>query len=54
MRCEAHQISNEWFKGEWTDELDYAMLENEWADQHGDGLGACSWPLAQEAGASRE
>jgi RimJ/RimL family protein N-acetyltransferase len=50
MRCEAHQISNEWFKGEWTDELDYALLESEWADQHRDGLGSCSWPLVDPAG----
>ena len=50
MRCEAHQISNEWFKGEWTDELDYALLESEWADQHRDGPGSCSWPLLDEAG----
>jgi RimJ/RimL family protein N-acetyltransferase len=54
MRQEAHLRENEWFKGEWTDELDYALLEHEWADQHRDGLGACSWPLAHKAGAARE
>jgi RimJ/RimL family protein N-acetyltransferase len=31
MRLEAHLVRNEWFKGEWTDELDYALLEDEWA-----------------------
>lgn len=31
MRQEAYLVRNEWFKGEWTDELDYALLEDEWA-----------------------
>jgi RimJ/RimL family protein N-acetyltransferase len=31
MRREALLIRNEWFKGEWGDEADYAMLESEWA-----------------------
>ncbi len=31
MRPEAHLIENEFVKGEWTDELDYAMLDREWA-----------------------
>jgi RimJ/RimL family protein N-acetyltransferase len=30
MRQEAHLIENEWFKGEWTDELDFAILDREW------------------------
>jgi len=30
MRREAHFVSNEFIKGEWTDELVYAMLEDEW------------------------
>jgi RimJ/RimL family protein N-acetyltransferase len=30
MRQEAHLRENEWFKGEWTDELDFAILESEW------------------------
>lgn len=30
MRAEAHLRENEWFKGEWTDEIDFAMLESEW------------------------
>ena len=32
MRREAHLIENEWVKGEWTDEFDYAMLDREWAE----------------------
>jgi RimJ/RimL family protein N-acetyltransferase len=30
MRQEAHLRENEWFKGEWTDELDFAILAQEW------------------------
>ena len=30
MRQEAHLRENEWFKGEWTDEIVYAILEDEW------------------------
>ncbi len=30
MRQEAHLVENEWFKGEWTDELVFALLEREW------------------------
>lgn len=30
MRREAHLRENEWVKGEWNDELVYAMLESEW------------------------
>jgi len=33
MRREAHLVENEFIKGEWTDELDYAMLEREWRTQ---------------------
>lgn len=33
MRKEAHLVENMWLKGEWTDEVDYAILESEWADQ---------------------
>jgi RimJ/RimL family protein N-acetyltransferase len=32
MRREAHLVQNEIVKGEWTDELVYAMLEQEWRD----------------------
>lgn len=31
MRLEAHYVKNELFKGEWADELVYAMLADEWA-----------------------
>jgi RimJ/RimL family protein N-acetyltransferase len=30
MRREAHLVSNEYVKGEWCDELDYALLDDEW------------------------
>jgi RimJ/RimL family protein N-acetyltransferase len=30
MRREAHLVENEFVKGEWTDELVYAMLDREW------------------------
>jgi RimJ/RimL family protein N-acetyltransferase len=31
MRREAHLVENEFVKGEWTDELVYAVLEQEWS-----------------------
>jgi RimJ/RimL family protein N-acetyltransferase len=33
MRREAHFVHNEIFKGEWGDELLYAMLDHEWANR---------------------
>ena len=30
MRQEAVLVENEWFKGEWTNEIDFAILEHEW------------------------
>jgi RimJ/RimL family protein N-acetyltransferase len=30
MRQEAHLVQNEWFKGRWSDEFQYAILEHEW------------------------
>jgi RimJ/RimL family protein N-acetyltransferase len=30
MRQEARLVENEWFKGEWTNELDFAILAREW------------------------
>jgi RimJ/RimL family protein N-acetyltransferase len=30
MRQEAYLRENEWFKGEWTDEIDFAVLASEW------------------------
>ncbi|MGH8862899.1 MAG: GNAT family N-acetyltransferase [Jatrophihabitantaceae bacterium] len=35
MRQEAHLRENEWFKGEWTDELDFAVLASEWRSSPG-------------------
>ncbi|MDQ1487316.1 MAG: hypothetical protein QOJ62_3009 [Actinomycetota bacterium] len=30
MRQEAHLVENEWVKGEWTDEIVYALLDRDW------------------------
>jgi RimJ/RimL family protein N-acetyltransferase len=30
MRQEAHLLENEWFKGGWSDEIDFAILDHEW------------------------
>jgi RimJ/RimL family protein N-acetyltransferase len=30
LRQEAHLVQNEWMKGEWTDELVFAILQDEW------------------------
>jgi RimJ/RimL family protein N-acetyltransferase len=35
MRQEAHLRENEWFKGEWTDEIDYGLLRDEWDVREG-------------------
>ena len=32
MRREAHFVENEFFKGEWTDEVNFATLAHEWRD----------------------
>lgn len=32
---EAQLLENEFVKGEWTDELDYAMLDREWLARAG-------------------
>jgi RimJ/RimL family protein N-acetyltransferase len=37
MRREALLIDNEWVKGEWQSELDYAMLDREWRALRADG-----------------
>ncbi|MGC8473101.1 MAG: GNAT family N-acetyltransferase [Candidatus Dormibacteria bacterium] len=34
MRQEALLLQNEWFKGGWSDEVDFALLESEWLSQH--------------------
>ncbi len=39
MRREAHLIANEWFKGGWSDECDFAMLDEEW-ERHRSGTRA--------------
>ncbi len=33
MRQEAHLIENEWFKGDWSNEFQFAMLASEWRAQ---------------------
>jgi RimJ/RimL family protein N-acetyltransferase len=38
MRREAHLVQNEMVKGEWTDELVYAMLDDEWRARHTAGI----------------
>ena len=30
MRQEAVLVENEWFKGEWSTEVDFAILDREW------------------------
>jgi len=34
MRKEAYLVENIWERGEWSDEVDFAMLEGEWRDLH--------------------
>lgn len=46
MRREAHLVSNEWFKNAWSDEVDLALLAQEWALQHPAGPRSCPWPLS--------
>ena len=40
MRREGHFVENIWFKGEWADEYQYAMLEREWRARRATG-GTC-------------
>ncbi|WP_210508479.1 GNAT family N-acetyltransferase [Naasia sp. SYSU D00057] len=35
LRLEAHFVEDEWFKGEWTSTLVYALLDREWRDGAG-------------------
>jgi RimJ/RimL family protein N-acetyltransferase len=37
MRQEARLVHNEFFKGEWSNELDFAMLAHEWPAHRGEG-----------------
>jgi RimJ/RimL family protein N-acetyltransferase len=30
MRKEAHFVQNSWYRGQWTDEVQYAILQSEW------------------------
>lgn len=34
LRQEAHFVENEWFKGRWADEVQFAMLDHEWQAKH--------------------
>ena len=34
MRQEANLLENDWVRGEWTDEVDFGMLELEWRQLH--------------------
>jgi RimJ/RimL family protein N-acetyltransferase len=36
MRREAHFVHDEFFKGEWSDQLVYAILDDEWRKRHQD------------------
>ena len=50
MRREGHFIENIWFKGEWADEYQYAMLEREWRARRATGDAgpiATAWGLSQ-------
>jgi len=46
MRREAHLIENEWVKGEWTDELMYAVLDREWEGSDHSSVRTSSSPSA--------
>jgi len=41
MRQEAHLLENEWFKGEWTDEFSFALLDHEWPSRKLAGCPTC-------------
>jgi RimJ/RimL family protein N-acetyltransferase len=45
LRQEAHFIQNEWFKGRWSDELEYAMLDHEWHALHDNGAAESGCPV---------
>lgn len=53
MRREAHLVSNEWFKGGWSDEIDFAVLDHEWTAQHAHGPHSCPWPLGDKSRRAR-
>ncbi len=54
LRREAHFVSNEMFKGEWTDEVVYAMLADDWRSQPASvsprsGSSSQRWPRSVRA-----
>jgi RimJ/RimL family protein N-acetyltransferase/quercetin dioxygenase-like cupin family protein len=49
MREEAHLRENEWFKGEWSGERDFAILEQEWRALHEDGCPGLGAPVGATA-----
>lgn len=53
MRREAELLSNEWFKGEWTDEIDFALLDSEWLAMHPGGVSSCGLGPSAAAHSSR-
>lgn len=53
MRREAYLVENEWFKGGWSDEVDMALLEQEWMAQHTAGRPPCTGPTSGRRDASR-
>jgi RimJ/RimL family protein N-acetyltransferase len=50
MRREALLVENEWFKGEWSTEDDYALLEDEWTSTS--TRPAMSWKVTAPASSS--
>jgi RimJ/RimL family protein N-acetyltransferase len=50
MRREAVLVENEWFKGEWSTEADYALLAEEW--RSGSTSSAMSWTTTAPSSAS--
>jgi hypothetical protein len=52
LRRKAHLISNEWFEGDSSDEIDLALLEHEWVAQHADGPRWCDSPWAPSSTAA--
>ena len=54
MRREANLIENEWFKGAWSSEIDFALLESEWTRQHATTPAMCARPRIATLGNSPE
>lgn len=50
MRREAVLVQNEWFKGEWSTEADYALLAEEWASRSPSSV--ISWNTSAPSAAS--